>query len=65
MLEELNLTKTAPHKIKRRKLGTKEINEIKARLANINWENELSNRSTNEAFNIFHEKLIKTIDMVT
>ena len=43
---------------------TKEINEIKARLANINWETELATKSTNEAFGIFHDKLTKIIDMV-
>ena len=64
MLEDFNLTKSAPHKIKRRKVGTKEINEIKARLANINWETELANQSTNEAFNMFHDNLIKIMDMV-
>ena len=64
MLEDFNLTKSAPRKIKRRKVGTKEINEIKARLANINWEIELANQSTNEAFNMFHDNLIKIIDMV-
>ena len=53
-----------PHQIKRRKIGTKEINEIKARLANINWETELATKSTNEAFRMFHDKLTKIIDMV-
>ena len=53
-----------PHQIKRRKIGTKEINEIKARLANINWETELATKSTNEAFGMFHDKLTKIIDMV-
>ena len=64
MLEDLNLTKRVPHQIKRRKIGTKEINEIKARLANINWEIELATKSTNEAFNMFHDQLTKIIDMV-
>ena len=50
VFEDLNLTKCAPHQIKKRKIGTKEINEIKARLANINWETELATKSTNEAF---------------
>ena len=63
MLEDFNLTKCAPHQIKR-KIGTKEINEIKTRLANINWETELATKSTNEAFGIFHDKLTKIIDMV-
>ena len=64
MLEDFNLTKCAPRQIKRRKIGTKEINEIKARLANINWETELATKSTNEAFSMFHDKLTKIIDMV-
>ena len=63
-LEDFNLTKRAPRKIKRRKIGTKEINEIKARLANINWETELTTKNTNEAFNMFHDNLTKIIDMV-
>ena len=42
----------------------KEINEIKTRLANINWETELATKSTNEAFDMFHDKLTKIIDMV-
>ena len=64
VLEDFNLTKCAPHQIKRRKIGTKEINEIKTRLANINWETELATKSTNEAFGMFHDKLTKIIDMV-
>ena len=48
----------------KRKIGTKEISEIKARLANINWKTELTTKNTNEAFNMFHDKLIKIIDMV-
>ena len=64
MLEDFNLTKSAPHKIKRRKIGTKEINEIKDRLANINCETELATQSNNEAFIMFHDNLIKIIDMV-
>ena len=64
MLGDPNLTKRAPHQIKKRKIGTKEISEIKARLANINWKTELATKSTNEAFNMFHDKLIKIIDMV-
>ena len=49
---------------KRRKIGTKEINEIKARLANINWETELATKSTNEAFSTFHDNLTKIMNMV-
>ena len=64
MLEDFNLTKCAHHQIKRRKIGTKEINEIKVRLANINWETELATKSTNEAFSMFHDNLTKIIDMV-
>ena len=64
MLEDPNLTKRAPHQIKKRKIGMKEISEIKARLVNINWKTELATKSTNEAFNMFHDKLIKIIDMV-
>ena len=64
MLEDFNLTKSASRKIKRRKIGTKEINEIKARLASINWEIELATKSTNEAFNMFHDNLTKIIDTV-
>ena len=52
VLEDFNLTKCAPHQIKRSNIGTKEINEIKTRLANINWETELATKSTNEAFGI-------------
>ena len=64
VLEDFNLTKCAPRQIKRRKIGTKEINEKKARLANINWETKLATKSTNEAFSMFHDKLTKIIDMV-
>ena len=64
VLEDFNPTKCAPHQIKRRKIGTNEINEIKARLANINWETELATKSTNEAFSMFYDKLTKIIDMV-
>ena len=64
MVEDLNLTKCAPQQIKRRNIGTKEINAIKARLASINWETKLATKNTNEAFSIFHDRLTKIIDIV-
>ena len=64
VLENLNLTEITPRKIKMRKIGCKEINEIKSRLSIINWESELANHSTNDSFNKFHDKLINIIDTV-
>ena len=64
VLENLNLTKTAPHKIRTRKIGCREINEIKSRLSTLDWKSELANRSTNDSFNKFHDKLMNIIDTV-
>ena len=64
LLEDLQLTKTVPQRIKTRKIGCKEINEIKSRLSTIDWMSKLTDLNTNEAFNTFHDKLRKIIDVV-
>ena len=63
-IENLNLTNIVPQKIKSRKIGKKEINDIKIKLSTIDWNSELSNHPTNESFNIFHDKLMTIIDVV-
>ena len=64
LLDDPNLTKLAPCKIKKRKIGQKEIMRINSELFNVNWEAELAPKNTNEAFNHFHNILLKTIDVV-
>ena len=64
VLENLNLAKITPHKLKRRKIGNKEIFQIKSKLSSIDWETELSNQCTNDSFDYFHNNLMQIIDMV-
>ena len=63
-IENVDLTKTIPQKIKKRKIGNKEIKEIKSKILSYDWESELSNLNGNEFFNYFHDKLMTVIDRV-
>ena len=64
LMENPNLTKKAPCKVKKRKVGQNEITSIKSKLSRYNWEVELEQKNTNESFNHFHEILLKTVETV-
>ena len=64
LLDDPNLTKLAPCKIKKRKIGQKEVSRINYELSRFNWEVELATKNTNDSFNHFHNILLRTIDVV-
>ena len=64
LMENPNLTKKAPCKTKKRKIGQKELTSIKSKLSRLNWEEELVQKNTNESFNHFHEILLKIVETV-
>ena len=61
-LKEFNLSRKKCHQVIKRKLNKESLDKIKEDLANHNWESELNNLSTNEAFDHFHNKLQSSID---
>ena len=48
--------------ISTRALNPHRVEEIKLKLSHIDWTQESLNKTTNDAFDTFHEKLMNTID---
>ena len=47
-----------------RGLNTRKIEQIKTKLNQINWNEELIHKDTSDAFDTFHEELLNTLDSI-
>ena len=61
-LKEFNISRKKWQQVIKRKLNKESLDKIKEDLASYKWENELSNLSTNNAFDLFLNKLQSSID---
>lgn len=61
-LKEFNISRKKCQQVIKRKLNKESLDKIKEDLSSYEWENELSNLSTNNAFDLFHHKVQSSID---
>ena len=61
-LKEFNISRKKCQQLLKRKLNKESLDKIKKDLASYEWENELNNLSTNNAFDLLHNKLQSSID---
>ena len=64
-LENINNHKREPFEIIGRNLKDSKIKEINSKLDNIKWEELLGKLNASEKFEVFHDKLMDTIDEIS
>ena len=55
-------SKDAKTKITKRKLNKENLDKIKIDIGNINWENEINNKDVNKSFELFHKKVLDSMN---
>ena len=61
-ISNYNKSKDTKTKITKRKLNKENLDKIKSDIGNINWEEEINKKDANKSFEIFHKKVLDSLN---